>query len=105
MTNRFALKELEAHCGTESGDWSVMSTAIAGGHKLYAVAHRRGGAVSAAPLHHPSSPSLSPRTLLVDFRFSFVVVLVVVLTRLARSLLVLSAASHVFIHTWNDQAR
>jgi hypothetical protein len=36
MTNRFALKELEAHCGTESGDWATMSITIAGGHKLYA---------------------------------------------------------------------
>eukprot|EP00966_Prymnesium_polylepis_P030189 701586-Prymnesium_polylepis.1 len=42
MTDRFPQKELEQSCGPESGDWSVMSTQMAGGHKLYAVCHRRG---------------------------------------------------------------
>ena len=39
------MKELEALCGPESGDWAVMETTVLGGHKVYAIAHRRGGAV------------------------------------------------------------
>ena len=44
-TSRFPMKELEALCGPESGDWAVMETTVLGGHKVYAIAHRRGGAV------------------------------------------------------------
>ena len=44
-TSRFPVKELEAACGPASGDWAVMETTVLGDHKLYAIAHRRGGAV------------------------------------------------------------
>ena len=54
MAARFPLKELERHCGLESGDWATMSTTLAQGHKAYAVAHRRGGSVSACP--YPCCP-------------------------------------------------
>ena len=48
LTKRFPVKELEASCGLESGDWSVMSTTVVG-KPMYAVAHRRGGAVRFYP--------------------------------------------------------
>lgn len=50
MNGRFADDQLEQHCGPESGDWSVMSTTLAGGHAAYGIAHRRGGVVSSLPL-------------------------------------------------------
>ena len=44
MKTRLPLAELEVHVGPDSGDWAVMSTTVVG-KVLYAVAHRRGGAV------------------------------------------------------------
>jgi hypothetical protein len=46
ITSRFPLKELEAYCGIESGDWAVMTSNIGSGNwPVFAVAHRRGGAI------------------------------------------------------------
>ena len=42
---RYPVAALEELCGPESGDWAVMETTVLGGHKVYAIAHRRGGAV------------------------------------------------------------
>ena len=44
MTSGFAKKELEANCGTESGDWCVMTTTLENGKFCYGLAHRRGSA-------------------------------------------------------------
>ena len=45
LDDKDPMKEMEALCGPESGDWAVMQTTVLGGHKVYAIAHRRGGAV------------------------------------------------------------
>ena len=44
-TARYPTAELMARVGPNSGDWAVMTTTVAGGHKIFAVGHRRGGTV------------------------------------------------------------
>ena len=51
-TTRYPKNEIEALCGPNSGDWAVMETTVLGGHSLYAIAHRRGGAVRESLVAH-----------------------------------------------------
>lgn len=44
-TSRVPIKELIEAVGPNSGDWAVFTTVVAGGHKVFAVGHRRGGTV------------------------------------------------------------
>ena len=44
-TARYPTKELTELVGPNPGDWAVMTTKVAGGHKVYAIGHRRGGSV------------------------------------------------------------
>ena len=44
-TTRVPIKELIDAVGPNSGDWAVFTTIVAGGHKVFAVGHRRGGTV------------------------------------------------------------
>ena len=44
-TVRYPTTELINRVGPSSGDWEVMTSTVAGGHKIYAIGHRRGGTV------------------------------------------------------------
>ena len=44
-TSRYPTKELQELVGPNAGDWAVMTTTVAGGKKIYAIGHRRGGTV------------------------------------------------------------
>ena len=44
-TTRVPIKELIEAVGPNSGDWAVFTTIVAGGHKVFAIGHRRGGTV------------------------------------------------------------
>ena len=54
-TSRYPAKEITELVGPNSGDWAVMTTTVAGDHKIYALAHRRRRAhlhLVARPVHH-----------------------------------------------------
>lgn len=44
-TSRYPVKKIVELCGPQPGDWSVMSTSLDDGFKVYAIGHRRGGEV------------------------------------------------------------
>lgn len=44
-TSRYPVNKVKELCGTAPGDWSVMSTTLDDGFKVYAIGHRRGGEV------------------------------------------------------------
>lgn len=48
----FPVKELQTHCGEESGDWAVMRSKLDDDQQspVFAIAHRRGASVSAYPV-------------------------------------------------------
>ena len=60
-TSRYPAKELIELVGPNSGDWSVMTTTVAGGHKIYALAHRRGGTVHTYLFSHGQSLAGKPQ--------------------------------------------
>mmetsp|Transcript_30289 Transcript_30289/g.73683 ORF Transcript_30289/g.73683 Transcript_30289/m.73683 type:complete len:454 (+) Transcript_30289:467-1828(+) len=44
-TSRYPVHKIQELCGPNPGDWSVMSTELDDGFKVYAIGHRRGGEV------------------------------------------------------------
>ena len=44
-TSRYPVKKIMELCGPNAGDWSLMSSELEGGFKIYAIGHRRGGEV------------------------------------------------------------
>eukprot|EP00965_Chrysotila_dentata_P211962 6186742-Pleurochrysis_carterae.AAC.1 len=42
-TKRFCGDGLKQRCGINPGNWSIMSTVLESGHKVYGIGHRRGG--------------------------------------------------------------
>ena len=60
-TARYPTEEIMAFVGPNSGDWAVMTTKVAGDHKIYAIAHRRGGAVHTYLSSHGQSISGKPQ--------------------------------------------
>lgn len=63
-TSRYPVQKIKELCGQEPGDWSVMSTELADGFKVYAIGHRRGGEVhtfvSSCGLTVPGKPQKHP---------------------------------------------
>ena len=60
-TSRYPSKELIDLVGPDSGNWAVMSTVVAGGHKIFAIGHRRGGTVHTYISSHGTSLTGTPQ--------------------------------------------
>ena len=61
-TSRIPIKELIEAVGPNSGDWAVMTTIVAGGHKVFALGHRRGGTVHTYLSSHGQSITGKPQS-------------------------------------------
>ena len=60
-TSRYPAKEITELVGPNSGDWAVMTTTVAGDHKIYALAHRCRGAVHTYISSHGQSITGKPQ--------------------------------------------